>query len=597
MPLGRSTLLATVAALAAAAAGARVAAAEPVVLAVDGTDVYIDLGARDGVGAGTELELLHEVTVKDPRTGQTLRDHFSLGTLTVTRSGDRASVARAPAELGKRVLAGDRVRLVSAARRFVDPWAERAAAAGRRGARARPGTPPAAGAPSPAAIAEAEHARVAWEQTLGRPPEERVRRWLDYLRAHPRSPYAAAVQREIATLRRQAEEREEALARARSADADDRIPRLARLVAALPAPMTTAADGAAVRDVGPLLVASPGEALAGKPLGLAFVVREPHRVARAWLYARGPGDPGFRRVELVRDGDTYLRGTIDAALVRAPRVRWYVEIAGADGQPEPALGSQAEPREIEVERSIAEAPIARGRSHIDAHFDYVDFDGKLGGGYDQYYLAEFDFTYRFLDPIHAVRLGFGTLSGTGGPKDIIDEDPQGRCLDASGVYRCAQVAFTYVYTELEHRLRPNVAIMIRPQAGMLSTDRMQGGASGRCSTRDVAGCEFLTGWGMRGRLRLGDELGTNLVVGAAFTSNVGTLLEASYNWLPAPVVPIQLGVQVTDLPNRENFGVRLIADVGWRRLPWFYPSARVSYQARDIDHAGVSGGMALNFDW
>ena len=47
----------------------------------------------------------------------------------------------------------------------------------------------------------------------------------------------------------------------------------------------------------------------------------------------------------------------------------------------------------------------------------------------------------------------------------------------------------------------------------------------------------------------------------------------------------------------EDFGVRLIADIGWRRLAWFYPSARVSYQARDIDHAGVSGGFALNFDW
>jgi hypothetical protein len=32
-------------------------------------------------------------------------------------------------------------------------------------------------------------------------------------------------------------------------------------------------------------------------------------------------------------------------------------------------------------------------------------------------------------------------------------------------------------------------------------------------------------------------------------------------------------------------------------VPWFYPSARVSYQARDIDHAGISGGLAMNFDW
>ena len=37
--------------------------------------------------------------------------------------------------------------------------------------------------------------------------------------------------------------------------------------------------------------------------------------------------------------------------------------------------------------------------------------------------------------------------------------------------------------------------------------------------------------------------------------------------------------------------------VGVRRFGWFFPSVRVSYQARDIHHAGVSGGMAMNFDW
>src|SRR5262245_9407250 len=88
------------------------AAAEPVVIAVNGPDIYIDLGARDGVGAGAELELLHEVVAKDPRTGTVLRDRFPLGKLAVVKSGERLSVARADDDLAKRVLAGDRVRLV-----------------------------------------------------------------------------------------------------------------------------------------------------------------------------------------------------------------------------------------------------------------------------------------------------------------------------------------------------------------------------------------------------------------------------------------------------------------------------------------------------
>ena len=66
---------------------------------------------------------------------------------------------------------------------------------------------------------------------------------------------------------------------------------------------------------------------------------------------------------------------------------------------------------------------------------------------------------------------------------------------------------------------------------------------------------------------------------------------------PTPKVPVKLAVQVTDLPVPEDFGVRLLADVGWRGVAWVYPSLRVSYQARDIDHVGVSGGLGLNFDW
>jgi hypothetical protein len=53
------------------------------------------------------------------------------------------------------------------------------------------------------------------------------------------------------------------------------------------------------------------------------------------------------------------------------------------------------------------------------------------------------------------------------------------------------------------------------------------------------------------------------------------------------------------MPVPEDFGVRLIGDIGWRSrdIAWFYPSLRLSYQARDIDHAGLSGGLAMNFDW
>ncbi len=561
--------------------------AEPVVLAVDGQDIYVDIGAKDGVGTGSELELLHEVVAKDPRSGTTLRDRFALGTITVVKSGTSISVAHADKALTKRILAGDRVRLASEKRAFVDPWAEQVAAS-----KGEPQPPPIAATPaSGPPIDHAALARQAWQDTLGQPYNARIARWQKLVEADPQTPYRKAIENEIKSLTAQTKAREEALERARATASSARSPRIAELVAQL--------DG----TERPLLVGPIDRAVPGKPVELAFLARNPGSISGAWLYVRPDGAPGFTRVELRRDGDAYLRGTIDGSLVKGARVEWYVEAKGGDDDVQPVLGSQADPQVITIDRTVDEEPIYQGRTHIDGHIDYVDFDGGLNDGFDQYTQAELDFTYRFMKPVYAVRLGWGMLTGTGGPKDVIDnakKDGHNDCMDPVLGYQCERMSFSYVYTEVEMRVRPNVAIMIRPQAGVLVTDTMstdidhcQGGEIDPADPQ----CEFFTGFGMRGRVRLGKEEGTNLVLGAAFTSHVGTLLEAAYHWLPNPVVPVQITVQVTDQPVVENFGVRLIGDVGIRKLSWFYPSARISYQARDLDHSGFSGGLALNFDW
>jgi hypothetical protein len=543
---------------------AATAHAGPVVLAVDGKDIYVDLGAKDGVGAGSKLELLHEIVAKDPRTGATLRDHFALGTLVVDRAGDRVAVAHADAELAKRVIAGDGVVLVSSKRHFVDPWAEQVAAS-----KAAVVPPSAPGGPDHAALA-----RQAWQETLGLPPEQRIARWQQLLAADADSPYRKAIEGEVASLQGQIRARDAAIEAAKHTNPEGRGVRVVDL----------AADIAAGND--PLVIAPIDRAVPDRSIELAFLERVP--VAHAWLFARSGGAAGYTRTELVHDGDAYMRGTIAASLVTGDRVEWYVE---ADGAGNIAGGT------IAIDRSVVEPPPAPNRSHVDLHVDYVDFDGKLNKGFDQYYQAEAEFGYRFLDPIYAVRLGFGTLAGTGGPKDVINADPV-HCVDGNGVYRCRHVEFSYVYTEFEYAVSPNVHVMVRPQVGQLTTDTMAGSDGSRCHGRDIAGCELSTGFGGRVRLRLGDEMGTNLAIGASFTAHVGTLLEAAYHWLPAPVVPVQIMVQVTDEPVPQDFGVRLIGDVGYHApRSWLYPSLRVSYQARDINHAGFSGGAAMNFDW
>ena len=576
----------TFATVAAAAALVAVAAAEPVVLQLDKGLVYIDLGSRDGVGADTELELVREVVVTDPVSRSVLRDKFALGTLTVVKAGERVCQARPSEDLAGRVKVGDEIRVASERRRFVDPWAMRVAES--KQVKDVPETiapgPGADRAIAARAVEEALAARAAWESTLGRPPSDRAQLWRAFLASRPSSPYAAVIRTEIASLEAQQETLDRAAAAATATEPVlDRRRALAQALAELRRDSTR----------GKLWVGAPSRVAHGQPVVLTFAVRE-QLAGAMWLYVRGD-DGAFRRVELTPDGDAYLRATIPAEHVRGERVEWFVEI----GEGAARMGSREEPYRIAVDRDVVEPPPAPNRTTISTSIDYVDFDGGLAKGYDQYYQAEADFTYRFLKPVHAVRIGFGSLSGKGGPKDVIDEAVNDDCRDQNGSYYCRSVDYTYVYTEVELQPKPQVAIMLRPMAGLLTTDRDESmGSPGRCrDSTQLDDCEFVTGFGFRGRVRFGDERGTNLQIGLGFTDQVGTLFEAAYHWAPKPVVPVKLAVQVTDLPVTSDFGVRLVSDVGWRGTSWVYPSVRLSYQARDIDHAGFSGGLGLNFDW
>ncbi len=567
------------------------AAAGPVVLQVDKTTVLVDVGAEDGVAAGSVLELLHAVTVTDPVTKETLRDVFPLGTLTVIRAGDGVAEASPEEAIAGRVKVGDAVRFVSDRQVVVDAWKERVTASKTPKPKPRRDTKTvdhhddgaAARAAAERDVADAAAVHAVWQATLGKPIADRIDQWSALILADPYNTYASDVSDEVASLRAQ----QAALEAAAKRPAPDRATDRAFALGQLDARARTGVLGDAAVT----------QARAGEPVALAFAVLQPVYVAQAWLYVQRPGTDTFDRLDMTLDGDGYVRGEIPAASVVAPGVDWFVEVAPRAGQPTAVLGEPTAPRHLEVADVVEPAPAPRGRSRVTLALDYVDFDGGLSDGYDQYRQAEIDFMYRFNRPVYAFRLGFGTLSGTGGPKDTIDEDPTDSCMGPNG-FECEDVSYTYGYVEAELRIKPSVAVMIRPQVGKFVESRTDGTDTGECLSGDLAsGCSVDKGFGLRGRVRLGLEDATNLVLGVGFTENVGTLAEAAYTWAASPQIPVVLQVQVTDLPVQENLGVRIVCDVGFRKLPWVYPSLRVSYQARDVDHAGFSGGLGMNFDW
>lgn len=580
------------------------------VLKIDGSDIYIDLGTKNGVGGGATLTLMHVIVAKNPVTNKTLRDRFPLGQLRVVKAGEGLCIAHASQELLARVKVGDEVVLASAPGTFDDPWVskidERARArAARLEAKKKAEMPAdpkereariraehaAAVARAQQAIDAAEVAQRVWRTTLGKAPQDRIAIWQAYLDADPSSRYAESVRGEIASLQAQIAAEEAAAQQANEPDnqrEDERTTRLALLNRAM--------DIAA-----PLAVDAPRQVYEGEGVALAFTVLMPSAVARAWLYYRRRGEATFQRTNLTFDGDVYMRGRIPGEVARPPGIEFFVESAGGDqdGPPTPVIGSQERPRLIRVQKKVEDAPSDKiDRSRVTLFTDYVDFDSGFGDGFDQYIHTEVDFMYRFLKPIYSVRVGFGTLGGVGGPKDIIDAAVNNDCLDELGEYRCRRVDFTYSYVEFEYRLRKRpLAIMLRPQFGSGSRDFLPNDTNRDCFAGDFEECEIFQSLGLRLRLRIGEERKTNLTIGLGLTQFVGTVFEAAFTWDVIPQFPIKISAHVTDQPVPEDFGVRLIGDIGWRKYRWFYPSLRISAQARDVDHAGLSGGAAINFDW
>lgn len=560
--------------------GAARAHARHTVLRKDGPDVYVDLGTDQGVVPGTSLALYHAISAVHPVTGKRVRDTFLLGTLEVVRAGRSVCIAHAPEEIDPRVAVGDEIAMASHAVPWTDPW--RPPADEPAEAAAKPTTAAGRVSAAEAQVAAAAAVEAAWLATLGQPPAARIAIWKGFLAANPASPFARAVKVELGSLQAQVD-----VAKALADEAT-------RAGASAPAAALTGKLTALAPDVvfgGPLAFVPPRRAYEGTPVELAALVLVPDQVTRAWVSFRRAGAASYQRVDLVADGNI-VHHALPAEVVHPPGVEYFVEVLAAGAaEPREVLGTAVEPLSIAVDASVAEPPPdRRGRSRVTMFLDYVDFDGGGADGFDQYQHGEVDFMYRFRGPVHSLRLGFGSLTGTGGPKDVIDADPTGQCLDAGGVYRCRKVGYTYTFVELELHLSDVVAVLVRPVAGGAYRDETPSGTPGDARV-------FSSALGLKTRLRLGREAETNLTIGASLTQALGTLFEAVFTWDVVRQFPIVLSAQVTDQPVLETFGVRMIADIGWRGTSWVYPSARISYQARDINHTGVSGGLAVNFDW
>lgn len=511
------------------------------VVRLEAGEMYFDIGRAAGLMPGRPVRVKRPIQLRHPVTGKMVTDELPLGGVTVSVVGESLSMAIPEGELAAAVQVGDVVEALI-------PREEPVAAPPpkpKKPPRPRPAPPPQE--PLPSVDADTERVLAVWRQTGGQSLEVRIAAWEAFLAQYPESPYAPAIVEELDTLRAYQEKFAVQSAEARISE-----------------PMVGGVDHA-----------PPTKWHYHMALGLAFVLRDPARVRGAWVHYRRAGGDTFRKAELKRDGDGYLRGVIDGPEVEDPGIEYFVEVVTGTGMVGSAVGTPVDPIRIDVTAPKSSQIFVerRNRSRISLSSSYLQFstldDCERAGAQrperecqDYLFIFEADFFYRLRTRLYGIRLGMGVLNGRGGESEPV-MDP-------------ARAGFNYGYTELEFHLAGQIAFMPRLIAGI--------GRDG-------------LGFGGEARLRFGAEDGANITFGVSTLAEVGTMSEIRMQWTAFPKVPLGLGIAIGDQPNQGDLGVRFSADIGVRALDWVQPTLQVSYQGRTVEHSGFGAGFGLVFDW
>ena len=505
---------------------AALAATRPAyVLRIEGSDAFVDLGRADNAEPGERLRIYRVVEARHPATGKVMRDRFLLGEVEVLEAGESLSRIAVSDELLARLEVGDEVESV----RLLLPR-ERPASPTTSAPTQGPATTAPSGGPSDA---ERAALRTAWNAALKLPPAERARVWEDFLAAWPQTDLVGPIRSEIALLRA--------------------------------APADAKAEKGAARPTAPVVkVSVPSVALTDEPIVLSLANLAGPMPRAAMVHWRQKGTPTFRTVHMVAEPTGHFRATLPQGTAEEPAVEYYVEVVDTAGATLPAAGTATRPQHITLRRPPRDERIeTQARSRVRVIDEFVDFNRFKGN--DVYNVFEADFLFRVLMAVHSVRVGFGSYQGIGTPRTLLDTDTQGE-----------RVGYTYGFSELELRLHPSLAVLLRGSAGVNRTG-LAGGA-------DLG-------------LRIGSETGTSLLIRGATIANIGQRGSLTLAWDAVQGWPMSAEVVVTNEPIGEDLGVRLIYSVGRSVTPWLDVSGRLSYQLRDINHSGLGFGLGTTFHW
>lgn len=516
-------------------------------LAVQASDLILDLAAASGLGVGWRIELWRPIRLRHPVTGRTIEDRFRIGTLTLTQVRPHLSLAVPEGALERAPQPGDVVIAVA------ETASSSAAATAAEAA-----IPPALVAPAESAAAAVEPGAAdgaelsqLFDALRGSTPEQRIAAYVAFAKAHPGHRHRATLLEQASQLR--------------------------ELIGGKAAPRASVLT----RHEPPEL------ALVGQPLSLAVQLGVPRE--GVLLHYKPAASSVYQTVSASSAGGTFFVIRVPGDAVRDDGLSYFMETVDAAGQARRLVGTSEAPITVATRRNWDIATPRRPAATVQLSADYADFNRLRNN--DRDYRLEVDFGLRLNDlGLRALRSGFGVYRGVGGT--LVDLDELGKSA--------RQVGLTYGYLEAEYALRQSFSLIGRTLLG-LNAEGVRSGLQAHVrigsdrATNVTLGGELLGSIGVRGI--------TQLTI--APLSRFPIVLRSEVGNQPAGVVadaehvrPEQVGAPVESTSTGESdVGVRGIVQVGYRVLPELVLSARASYQGRNINHSGPGFGGAVQYSW
>jgi hypothetical protein len=338
---------------------------------------------------------------------------------------------------------------------------------------------------------------------------------------------------------------------------------------ASPSPSTPAGEGQSGRA---WIAHLPISSASLDDIRLRFDVRGNDLAGEIVVYFRALGSQGaVRSVRAKRDEKSFA-AQIPSDAVESDGIEYWVVERDVSGEERAVFASSSAPQPVftYVDSTAAREQrllrMADGkRSRVTGRFEWVDMGGfrvnnpAVGDEHDRYLRAEVQYDYRFFRGVEELQFALGWLDGELLNTDTLDREPVG--------LQYGRTAITFALGDWL-RLRPGVLLGISEQGFEAGVD---------------AAALF------------GDRDGTEFELSGGFVSHLGARVGTRLGWCTVPRVPMGASIEVTSFPSNEEYGVRLLFDIGYRFLGGLTVRAIAGYRGRTSLAGGPSLGVEAGY--